>query len=237
MHFETIALIPARIGSKRIMRKNLSIIDEKPAIVRAIELAQSCSIFDRVVISTDSEEIRVIAKDAGAEDFGLRDSSFADDTTSTLEVVKYEIQRMYSKKISIRNICCIYPVVPLLTKNRLLEGYKRLASSKNGFVVPLQISSGSKNRAISVDLTTKIITKGLPFNFRTQDLSPEFQDAGQFYWGTVQAWQEAKGILVEETSIILLNKWETIDVDDPEDLEVARALYTLRNQKGPHEAV
>ena len=219
------------------MRKNLSIIDEKPAIVRAIELAQSCNIFDRVVISTDSEEIRLIAKDAGAEDFGLRDSSLADDTTSTLEVVKYEIQRMFTKKISIKYVCCIYPVVPLLTKKRLLEGYRKLASSKNGFVVPLQISSSSKHRTISVDSATNMITRGMPSNIRTQDLSPEFQDAGQFYWGTVQAWQEAEGILVEDTSVIPLRKWETIDVDDPEDLEVARALYTFRNSKGSHEAV
>lgn len=70
-----LAVIPARGGSKRIPRKNVKDFNGKPLISYAIKAALGSGIFDRVVVSTDDEDIAAIAKEYGAEVPFLRDKS------------------------------------------------------------------------------------------------------------------------------------------------------------------
>ena len=62
-----IAVIPARGGSKRIPRKNIKLFCGKPMIAWSIEVAVKSECFDRIIVSTDDEEIASISKNYGAE--------------------------------------------------------------------------------------------------------------------------------------------------------------------------
>jgi len=62
----TIAVIPARSGSKRIPKKNIALIQGQPALARTIKNLHNSAIFDRIIVSTDSDEFGRIAKGAGA---------------------------------------------------------------------------------------------------------------------------------------------------------------------------
>lgn len=84
-----IAIIPARGGSKRLPNKNIMLLADKPLIVWTIEAALDSHCFDHVYVSTDSKDIAIIAKIAGAEVPYLRPASLATDEAATNDVVEH----------------------------------------------------------------------------------------------------------------------------------------------------
>ena len=86
-----LALIPARVGSKGIPRKNIRELCGKPLIAWSIETAQKANYVDQIVVSTDDEEIAEKAKLAGAIVPFMRPKSLAEDLTTTEETLKHAI--------------------------------------------------------------------------------------------------------------------------------------------------
>lgn len=224
-----IAIIPARCGSKRIKQKNLSLIEGKPAILLAIEIAKRSGLFSEIVVSTDCQQISTLAVESGVLTMGIRPRDLANDFATTLEVVQYEISNIRKRGLPVKEVCCIYPVTPLLKSQRLVEAYNLLIRKSLLFVVPVQESYLNEERRLNVD-ENFIVSKQININRRTQDLKKSYFDAGQFYWGTISAWENSSSIFTDQTGVIVFDKWETIDVDDPNDLELVRVLY--RNRKG-----
>lgn len=86
-----LGLIPARGGSKGVPNKNIKMIHGKPLIVWTIESAQKSKLLDKIIVSTDSEEIARTAKEAGVEVL-KRPSYLATDTASTQDVMVHALQ-------------------------------------------------------------------------------------------------------------------------------------------------
>ena len=87
----TIAIIPARGGSKGLVKKNIKPLLGKPLIYYTIKAAKESDLVDRVLVSTDSEEIRDIAISLGAEAPFLRPNSLATDTSTSESVLNHAI--------------------------------------------------------------------------------------------------------------------------------------------------
>jgi N-acylneuraminate cytidylyltransferase len=85
------AIIPARGGSKRIPRKNIREFCGKPMIVWSIEAALNSGCFDRVIVSTDDEEIAKVAKKYGAEVPFMRPADLSDGHTGTIPVMRHAV--------------------------------------------------------------------------------------------------------------------------------------------------
>ena len=109
-----VAVIPARGGSKRIPRKNIRLFGGKPMIAWAIEAALQSGCFDRVLVSTDDEEVRAVALQYGAEAPFVRPAALADDHTGTSAVVAHAIQWLISMGQRPELVCCVYPTAPFL---------------------------------------------------------------------------------------------------------------------------
>ena len=90
----TIAIIPARGGSKRIPRKNIRPFCGRPMISYAIAAAQSAGCFEHIVVSTDDAEIADVARAYGAEVPFLRHPTLADDHTGTTAVLIDAIRQL-----------------------------------------------------------------------------------------------------------------------------------------------
>ena len=86
-----VAIIPARGGSKRIPNKNIKEFAGKPIIAYSIEVAKASGLFDRVIVSTDSESIAEVAKYYGAEIPFMRPKELADEYTGTDSVVLHAL--------------------------------------------------------------------------------------------------------------------------------------------------
>ena len=109
-----VAIIPARGGSKRIPKKNIKDFLGKPIIAYSIEAAISTNLFDKVIVSTDSDEIAEVAINYGAEAPFLRPKELADDFTGNHKVMRHAINWLENTTGKINYTCCIYPAAPLI---------------------------------------------------------------------------------------------------------------------------
>jgi CMP-N-acetylneuraminic acid synthetase len=107
-----VAIIPARGGSKRIYKKNIREFCGKPIIAYSIEAAINSGMFDRVIVSTDDQNIADIAKEYGAETPFMRPMSLADDHTGTNDVVAHAINALEQLGETLGYVCCIYATAP-----------------------------------------------------------------------------------------------------------------------------
>lgn len=223
-----IAVIPARGGSKRIPRKNIKEFLGAPAISYAISAAIKSELFSVVLVSTDDEEIAAVSSKYGAKII-KRPSHLSDDFAPTVPVIRHAIQEFEGHGSTVDEICCIYPVTPLLTTFALIEGYRALQREQNKFVFPIVKLPISPARALKVNeqnWTTNFDPSA--FEKRTQDLEEGFMDAGQFYWATRETWMKVSD--VHQNGLGLpCKKWTYIDVDDPEDWDIAELLYKKRS--------
>lgn len=220
-----IAVIPARAGSKRIPDKNIFPILNKPAISYAIQTALRSELFSDVFVSTDSPAIASVAQSFGATVRNLRESKLSDDHATTIEVISGFVESNLQPLECPDFICCIYPVTPLLTVERLHEGFNLVLQYPSEFVFAALPINSSPERNFRIDSDLKaILEQASNADTRTQDLHQYFQDAGQFYWGSTESWIKSKSILGTECRAVKLNKHEVIDVDDIEDMNLLETL-------------
>lgn len=114
--FNVIAIVPAREGSKGLPGKNIKLLAGKPMIAYTIEAALQSKNINRVIISTDSEEIADIAIKHGAEVPFLRPVELATDTAHAIDAYLYTIEQLEKEeKVNIEHIVVLLPTSPLRT--------------------------------------------------------------------------------------------------------------------------
>ena len=128
-----IAVIPARGGSKRIPRKNIKLFYGLPVIAYAIKAAKDSEIFDEIIVSTDDEEIAEVAINFGAAVPWMRPKDLSDDYATTVSVMQDAVKKLKMNLINLENICCIYPVTPLLKPNFCCDGRSWAAPWRGAF--------------------------------------------------------------------------------------------------------
>ncbi|PKH05284.1 pseudaminic acid cytidylyltransferase [Moritella sp. Urea-trap-13] len=225
-----IAVIPARGGSKRIPGKNIKLFHGKPIIAYSIEAAIASACFDKVIVSTDDEDIADVALAYGAEVPFVRPADIADDHATTMEVIQHAIQWCESQQLPVDLLCCIYATAPFVLPSDLSAGLAVLsdddidyAFSATSFGFPIQ-------RAIALrENGTVQMLQPEHLNTRSQDLEGAYHDAGQFYWGRVSAFKLGKPFFSASAKAVLLPRKRVQDIDNQEDWELAEALYAVMN--------
>ena len=114
-----VAIIPARGGSKRIPKKNTKNFLGKPIISYSIEIAISTNLFDRIIVSTDSEDVAKVAIEYGAETPFMRPKELADDFTGNHEVIRHAVNWLENAGEKIDYTCCIYPTASLIERSEV----------------------------------------------------------------------------------------------------------------------
>ena len=114
MKKSTLAIIPARGGSKRIPQKNIKSFHGKPLILYSIEKAILSKLFDKIIISTDDDEIIKTVSGYDVEIPFKRPKELSDDYTKTDDVINHAIEYLESKGEQYDCICVIYATAPLM---------------------------------------------------------------------------------------------------------------------------
>jgi pseudaminic acid cytidylyltransferase len=220
-----IAIIPARGGSKRIPKKNIKDFFGKPIIAYSIEVALKSELFDKVIVSTDDKKIAQIAKEYGAEVPFLRPKEISDDFTGTNDVVKHTINWFLEQNVKIDYACCIYATAPFVQIEYLKQGFDKLIKSTKSFAFSVTSFAFPIQRAIKIN--NDEVTMFYPKNFmtRSQDLEEAYHDAGQFYWGTSQAFLEDEIMFSEKSIPIILPRHLVQDIDTLEDWQRAELMF------------
>lgn len=223
-----IAIIPARGGSKRIPRKNIKEFHGKPMIAYSIETAQKSGCFDRIIVSTDDQEIADVALGYGAEVPFLRPSNISDDYATTMDVIQHSIQWCESQNIDVKFLCCIYATAPFILPSDLSAGLETLSDSNVEYVFSATSFAFPIQRAISLRKNGTVqMFQPEHLNTRSQDLEEAYHDAGQFYWGKASAFMQGRAIFSEHSKVVILPRKRVQDIDTLEDWDLAEALFSV----------
>lgn len=220
-----VAVITARGGSKRIPLKNIREFAGKPMLAWSIVAAKNSGLFDRIVVSTDSEEIADIARKWGAETPFMRPANLADDLTPTAPVLLHALEELEAAGDKIDFACCIYPTAPFLHPDDLRKGLKEVR--EGGALGALSVTTFD----FPILRAFKMENDGsLAFNWpehemtRSQDLPEFYHDAGQFYWVNVAAFHAEPRIVMPGARPVILPRSRVQDIDTHEDWEAAELM-------------
>lgn len=223
----SICIIPARGGSKRIPRKNIRDFCGLPMIAWSIQAAKESGCFERIVVSTDDEEIAETAERYGAEAPFRRSKVLADDHTPTVPVIADAIERL--NVVAQTPVCCLYATAPFVTPDDLRAGLIRLEETGAPFVLSVTTYAFPIQRALRRNSAGEVeMFDPGQMQTRSQDLEEAWHDAGQFYWGRAESWANIQGIFGQCTQSLVLPRYRVQDIDTEEDwLRAERMISSL----------
>lgn len=216
-----IAILPARIGSKRIKRKNIKIFNGKPILAWTFQILVKSKIFDKIIISSESNDVLKLAKKIGFHETIKRPRRLADNFTGTQEVIKHAIQEI-EKNFIFDNVFCVYPCNPFIQIKDLNESLKILTKHKNKLIFPVTNFSHPVERAYVFKNKSEIKYINNFFSkFRTQDLKTKYYDTGQFYLASKKTWLKSK---TKKIGLKIPN-WRVVDIDNTADWDRSEILF------------
>jgi N-acylneuraminate cytidylyltransferase len=221
-----LAVIPARGGSIRIPRKNIKAFGGLPMIAWSIRAAINSQCFDRIIVSTDDEEIALVAKEHGAEVPFVRPANLSDDHTGTIPVIAHAIDWQNHHGQVATQVCCLYATAPFVQAADLQRGLQVLQSSGADYAFSVTSYAFPIQRAIRITTDNRVeMFQPEHFNTRSQDLPEAWHDAGQFYWGKAAAWLAQKPLFTQQAIALPLPRHQVQDIDTFEDWERAEWLF------------
>ena len=230
-----LCVIPARGGSKRIPRKNIKEFCGKPMIAWSIDAAISSDCFDRIIVSTDDDEIADVAKTYGADVPFMRPAVLADDYAGTTPVIAHAIQWHIDHDEKPDHVCCVYATAPFIQPEDINRGLDLLLSSEANFAFSVTSYAFPIQRAIRVTDNKRVeMFQPEHFSTRSQDLEEAWHDAGQFYWGNNLAWLEEKKLFSGNAAPVILPRHRVQDIDTQEDWVRAELMFSALAKMSPH---
>ena len=221
-----VAIIPARGGSKRIPRKNIKEFCGKPMIAWSIEAAKASGCFDQIVVSTDDEEIASIALQYGATVPFMRPSALSDDFTGTLPVIHHAVAWLNEFDSPVDYACCIYATAPFVSAHDLQQGLQLIREADSSYAFSVTSYAFPIQRAIRIINSGRIaMFNPEHFETRSQDLEEAWHDAGQFYWGTAEAWCGERPVFSDASVPVKLPRHRVQDIDTLDDWVRAEWLF------------
>lgn len=229
---KVLAIIPARGGSKELPGKNIKELCGKPLIAWTIEQAKSCSDIDRVIVSTDDENIAKVAKKYGAEVPFMRPAELANDTASTINVIFHAID-WFKKHEDYRPeyILLLQPTSPLREVEDIRAAIQTLKDKNARAVVsvcetdhhPWWSNTLPENSSMKDFLKPKILNK------RRQDLPVFYRLNGAIYLADAVYLHECNGFFGPNTFAYVMPKNRSVDIDSDLDFKLAQMLLEGKN--------
>lgn len=221
-----LAVIPARGGSKRLPGKNVRPIAGRPMILWVIDAALSAGLFDKVLVSTDDQEIADISRSAGADVPGLRPAKLAQDDTPTIDVVTYELERLPEIPVTV----LLQPTSPLVLAEDITGAIALLETQGVDSVASVAVSQVTPNTLFDRREESGVLT---PFVEQcTASLGPSKANwvrlNGAIY-AFRSSWLRNTHNLVDNTTVGYVMPLErSVDVDVEIDLIFAESLLKMR---------
>ncbi len=215
-----LAIIIARGGSKSIPRKNVLPLKGKPLIAWPIELAKSVPRIDRVIVSTDDDEIMAIAKQYGAETLFKRPAELATDEVETLPVLRHCLDYLLENENYRPDIILLlYPTAPFLKRERVDEALNLFEKTECNSVIGVVEDWGRFWRENDGRYRPFYPEKRV----NRQYYKPLYREDGSVYFSRYSVLMDMNKI-VDENNIqfLLMQPDENVDIDNPQDLEKAK---------------
>jgi CMP-N,N'-diacetyllegionaminic acid synthase len=237
IHGKTIlALIPARGGSKGLPRKNILPLLGKPLIAWTIEKALASQYLDKIIVSTDDEEIGQIAREYGAEVPFVRPAELATDTATTIEVIYHALAFFKERGITFDYLALLEPTSPLRAEGDIDKAIQLLID--HDAEADSLVSVGEvhmEHPSIVKKIDHNYVTPYVPTDktvTRRQDLSKAYFPYGVIYLSKVTRLKATNTFYQERTIPFFIQRWQNYEVDDIYDLICIEAVLKNQLQKG-----
>lgn len=211
-----IAYIPARSGSKGIPKKNIRPLCGKPLMGWMIDAALQTGLFDRVMVSTDTEEFAAVARSCGAWVPFLRDPAVARDTTPSIETVCSDKARLEEIGETFDTFCMLQPTSPLCRAKDIRGAVELFERKRAGVVSVKRIDTRpTLLRYVAEDgLSSPIAEDRSVLRRQDEDLVCELN--GAIY---VNAWKELNLGLKQAYNpfAYIMDEVVSIDIDEEKD--------------------
>jgi CMP-N-acetylneuraminic acid synthetase len=226
-------LIPARGGSKRLPRKNIVEFFGKPIIAHTIEAARSAQIFQRLIVSTEDDEIADVAKRCGAE-VDPRPPLLATDNAPITEVCMEMLDRLDQAGERFQTLTVLYATAPLRSADDIKATLSLVESGRCDFAIAATEFIQPFHQALRIgdDDVAEPVFHDLVST--RKDRVPEFVAGnGSTYCAAVGAFRRARTFYGSPLGVHRMPWSRSIDIDTAEDLALARFCYErlLRTQE------
>ena len=230
MKHKAIAIIPARGGSKRVHRKNLVDLGGKPLLAHTVLCAKlSKYLVDNIYVSTEDISISKVALDFGAKVI-QRPIVLASDKSTTLSVLQHAVKTLEKNGLDFDTIVLLQPTTPFRKNSTINDGINKLWDNWEDLDAVFTVKQSKFPPSWHLRINEDILEFVLPNDFskiRAQDLDKVYEIDGVVYVLKKDLVKKAKNYPFAKgrTGYIVTNKSESIDIDDEEDLKIARAIY------------
>lgn len=229
---ETVAVIPARGGSKAIPRKNLALLGGRPLLVWAIDVAKRVGAIDRIIVSTDDAEIADVGRRSGAEVW-MRPAHLATDGSLVIDALRDLIERLSASGVNLRTMVLLEPTSPLRSPRDVSDCVAQLEDESVDSAATFTEASLNPYRAWQIAAGKPgMFIEGVNPWLPRQRLPHAFQLNGAVYAFRADRLPETgSAVLFGNAAAVVMPPERSVDIDGPLDLVVAEAL--LARSTGP----
>lgn len=226
----SIAIIPARSGSKGLPDKNIKLLHNKPLLAYSIEAAEKSGLFDCIHVSTDSEKYARIAREYGADVPFLRNEELSGDTAGSWDVVRWVLGQYAARGQRFDMVTLLQPTSPLREAEDIRQAYRTFQEKSADAVVAVcemdhsPLWSNTLPEDGSMDgFLDQVADAG------RQQLPTYYRINGAIYMlRTALLAEGAPGLYREGTYAYVMPKERSVDIDDEMDFEMTQILMKLR---------
>ena len=219
-----LAIIPARVGSKRIPGKNIFPVAGKPLIAWTIEAAKKSKYIDRIIVSTDDQKIKRISEEFGAEVPFIRPNHLATDEAGSVDVIKHAISAIGEK---FTYIVLLQPTSPLRTTEDIDNAIEKLDGKTKAVVSVCETShSPLWCNNLPEDLSMADFLKPEITGKRSQDLPKYYRLNGALYVSETDYFYQNNNFFGKKTKAFIMPPVRSVDVDEEIDLAFAEFLLS-----------
>ncbi|XXM79581.1 acylneuraminate cytidylyltransferase [Microbacterium sp. PMB16] len=220
----TVAIIPARGGSKQVPRKNLQRVGGVPLVERAVRAAVAAGV-DEVVVSTDDDEIAAVGIAAGARVI-RRPAEISGDTATSESAILHALDELEAQGDRFDVVAFVQATSPFLPSDALAAAVDEVRADRADSVFAAYETYGFLWRR-DADGAALAINHEAAHRPRRQDREPHHLETGAFYVFRAVGFRESRHRFFGRIRIAEVPEWTAIEIDDEQQLQIARALAAL----------
>jgi CMP-N,N'-diacetyllegionaminic acid synthase len=224
-----VAVIPARGGSKGIIRKNVRSLSGKPLIAHSIEAAKNSTRIDRVIVSTDDEEIAQVAKQFGAE-VVIRPENLAGDTASSESALSHVLDELENQYKYVPDLVVFLQCTSPIRSDGDLDSAIQLFLDSN---LDSLLSVSSSHRFLWKQDGNRVSSINYDYKSRPrrQDLGEQFVENGSFYLFRPPILREFGNRLGGKIGLFVMPEECSWEIDSEIDFLVCESIMAVRNKQ------
>lgn len=228
-----LALITARGGSKRLPRKNILKLADKPLIAWTIESALESKYIDRVVVSTDDDEIASISRCHGADVPFVRPPEFSTDKASSIEVIRHAVGELERLGDAYEYLVLLQPTSPLRNASHIDTAIELFVSKNANCVVSVcEIDHPIEwTGLLPDDCSIDDFFSDGALSRRSQDFQKRYRLNGAIYIVNIRQALEQNSLLLKESGYgFVMKRHDSVDIDEYVDFLYAEVLAKVHTK-------